>query len=67
MTSSVLSLFLFVVVATASPGGATTLATASGVRFGFARSMPLMAGIATGLALLAAVAALGLGALLLAM
>lgn len=67
MTSSVLSLFLFVVMATASPGGATTLATASGVRFGFARSMPLMAGIATGLALLAAVAALGLGALLLAM
>jgi threonine/homoserine/homoserine lactone efflux protein len=67
MTSSVLPLFLFVAVATVTPGGATTLATASGARFGFARSLPLMFGIATGLALLAAVAALGLGRLLLAM
>ncbi|WP_206952065.1 LysE family translocator [Trinickia acidisoli] len=67
MTSSTLPLFLFVAVATVTPGGATTLATASGARFGFARSIPLMLGIATGLALLAAVAALGLGSLLLAM
>ncbi|MGF7130354.1 threonine/homoserine/homoserine lactone efflux protein [Paraburkholderia sp. EB58] len=67
MTSSILPLFLFVAVATVTPGGATTLATASGARFGFARSIPLMLGIATGLALLAAVAALGLASLLLAM
>jgi len=63
----ILPLVLFVAVATVTPGGATTLATASGVRFGFMRSIPLMLGIATGLASLAAVAALGLGALLLAL
>lgn len=62
-----LPLLLFVAVATVTPGGATTLATASGARFGFARSIPLMLGIALGLALLAAVAALGLGGLLVAM
>jgi threonine/homoserine/homoserine lactone efflux protein len=67
MTSSISPLFLFVAVATLTPGGATTLATASGAHFGFARSIPLMLGIAMGLALLAAVAALGLGRLLLAM
>ncbi|CAG9275134.1 LysE family translocator [Paraburkholderia unamae] len=65
--TSILPLLLFVAVATITPGGATTLATASGARFGFARSMPLMLGIAIGLALLAAVAALGLGGLLLAL
>ncbi|PXW25635.1 hypothetical protein SAMN05445871_5110 [Paraburkholderia caballeronis] len=43
-------LVLFVVVATATPGGATTLAAASGARFGFVRSMPLIAGGAFGLA-----------------
>ncbi|WP_028227515.1 LysE family translocator [Paraburkholderia ferrariae] len=64
--ASILPLLLFVAVATLTPGGATTLATASGARFGFARSVPLMLGIALGLALLAAIAALGLGGLLLA-
>ncbi|RZF28565.1 LysE family translocator [Paraburkholderia sp. UYCP14C] len=63
--TSILPLLLFVAVATVTPGGATTLATASGARFGFVRSIPLMLGIAMGLALLAAVAALGLGGLLL--
>ena len=56
----------FAVVATITPGGATTLATASGARFGFRRSVPLMAGIAIGLASLAAAAAAGLAGLLLA-
>jgi threonine/homoserine/homoserine lactone efflux protein len=65
--TSILPLILFVAVATVTPGGATTLATASGMRFGFVRSIPLMLGIATALALLAAVAALGLGSLLLAL
>ncbi|MGF6543982.1 threonine/homoserine/homoserine lactone efflux protein [Paraburkholderia youngii] len=65
--TSILPLLLFVAVATATPGGATTLATASGARFGFVRSIPLMLGIALGLALLAALAALGLGGLLLAL
>ena len=65
--TSILPLLLFVAVSTVTPGGATTLATASGARFGFARSVPMMLGIAIGLALLAAVAALGLGGLLLAL
>jgi threonine/homoserine/homoserine lactone efflux protein len=65
--TSILPLLLFVSVATVTPGGATTLATASGARFGFIRSIPLMLGIALGLALLAAVAALGLGRLLVAL
>ncbi|MCP3718700.1 LysE family translocator [Paraburkholderia sp. CNPSo 3281] len=65
--TSILPLLLFVVIATVTPGGATTLATASGARFGFARSIPLMLGIAIGLAVLAAVAGFGLGGLLLAL
>jgi threonine/homoserine/homoserine lactone efflux protein len=55
------SLIVFAVVATATPGGATTLATASGAQFGFARSVPLIAGIVTGLASLTAAAGGGLG------
>ena len=62
---TILPLALFVVVSTITPGGATTLATASGAQFGFRRSVPLMTGIAMGLASLAAAAAVGLGGLLL--
>jgi threonine/homoserine/homoserine lactone efflux protein len=65
--TSILPLLLFVAVAIVTPGGATTLATASGARFGFVRSIPLILGIAMGLALLSAVAALGLSGLLLAL
>jgi len=61
-----LPLILFALVATVTPGGATTLATASGVHFGFRRSLPLMAGIAFGLASMAAAAAIGLASLLIA-
>ena len=61
-----LPLAVFAVVATITPGGATTLATASGAQFGFWRSVPLMAGIAVGLASLAAAAAAGLAGFLLA-
>lgn len=57
---------LFALVSTVSPGGATTLATASGANFGFRRSVPLIAGIATGLASMAALAAAGLAGVLLA-
>lgn len=67
MLAAYAPLFLFVVVATVTPGGATTLATASGARFGFLRSVPMMLGIALGLASLAAFAALGLASVLLAM
>jgi len=55
---------LFVLAATVSPGGATTLATASGVQFGLRRSLPLMLGIAAGLTTLAVAASLGLAGIL---
>lgn len=58
-------LAVFAAVSTITPGGATTLATASGAHFGFRRSVPLMAGIAAGLASMAALAAAGLAGLLL--
>jgi threonine/homoserine/homoserine lactone efflux protein len=66
MADTIFPLALFALIATLSPGGATTLATASGARFGFRRSVPLMAGIAVGLASLAAAAAAGLAGILLA-
>ena len=50
--------------ATVTPGGATLLATASGARFGLRRSLPLLAGIAAGLAAVVALAGAGLGSLL---
>jgi threonine/homoserine/homoserine lactone efflux protein len=63
MSELLLSLLTFAVIATASPGGATTLATASGMRFGLTRSLPLLFGIAVGLASLVGVVAGGLGSL----
>lgn len=62
-----LSLLLFVLIATISPGGATALATASGAQFGYRRSIPLIFGIALGLASLAATSAAGLAGLFLAL
>jgi threonine/homoserine/homoserine lactone efflux protein len=61
---TLLPLFLFVAASTLSPGGATSLATASGARFGLSRSLPLILGIATSLACIAAIAAIGLGNLI---
>lgn len=61
MSELLVSLLAFALVATISPGGATTLATASGAQFGFKHTMPLMAGISVGLASLVGAAALGLG------
>jgi threonine/homoserine/homoserine lactone efflux protein len=61
-----LLLALFALVSTITPGGATTLAMASGAHFGFRRSVPLMAGIALGLTAMAAAAGAGLAGLLLA-
>lgn len=58
-------LAMFTIAATITPGGATTMATASGAQFGFRRSVPLMLGIASGLASMAAGAAFGLANLLL--
>ncbi|WP_413739021.1 LysE family translocator [Sodalis sp. RH21] len=64
--AEVLPLVLFVIVSTITPGGATTLATASGAHFGYRRSLPFMGGIAVGLASMAAGAAAGLGGAVLA-
>lgn len=59
-----LAVLLFVLVTTVSPGGATTLATASGAQFGVRRSLPLLLGVAAGLTTLAVAASLGLAGLL---
>lgn len=59
-------LAFFAISATFSPGGATTLATASGARFGLRRSIPLLIGMTAGLAALGAAAGLGLAGLVLA-
>lgn len=64
LVTTFFALFFFVVASTFSPGGATTLATASGARFGLVRSLPLIGGIALALMLVAALSAMGLGALI---
>jgi threonine/homoserine/homoserine lactone efflux protein len=61
MSDLLLSLVVFAVVATSTPGGATTLATASGAQFGFKRSLPLLGGIAFGHATLIGAVGGGLG------
>jgi len=63
MSELFLSLLIFAAVATGSPGGATTLATASGAQFGLQRSLRLLAGVSLGLATLMVVVAGGLGSL----
>ena len=65
--TQLIPLALFVLASTVSPGGATTLATASGASFGYRRSLPLIGGIAAGLASMAAAAAAGLAGVLLAL
>lgn len=60
-----LSLLMFVFIATISPGGATALAMASGMRFGVVKSIPLIAGLAMGLAILAGFASIGLASIIL--
>lgn len=66
MDESLASLLTFAAVATITPGGATLLVAASGARFGFQRSLPLVMGMAGGVAFLMAASAAGLAALLLA-
>ncbi|WP_404925163.1 LysE family translocator [Mesorhizobium sp. ORM16] len=67
MLQPVIPLILFALVATSTPGIATTLSTASGAQFGFRRSIPLVVGSAAGLATVTGAAAAGLAGLLLAM
>lgn len=64
MSDLFMSLITFAIIATISPGGATTLATASGVQFGLTRSIPLIFGIAFGLASLNGAVSGGLGGLI---
>lgn len=66
MTDPILPLVLFAVVATLTPGAATTLITATGARFGLGPSLPLLAGAALGLASLGVIAGAGLAGLVLA-
>jgi len=66
MTDELVALIVFALVSTGSPGGATSLATASGAKFGYARSVPLIAGIALTLGGLVALSGTGLAALILA-
>jgi threonine/homoserine/homoserine lactone efflux protein len=65
-TEGLVALITFVLVSTASPGGATILAAISGVQFGYRRSLPVILGLAAGLASLAVTASLGLAGVLLA-
>lgn len=58
------SLLLFVAVTAFTPGGATALAAASGMRHGFAGSLPVLSGLIAGTTSLAAASALGLGNLM---
>ncbi|MES0864722.1 LysE family translocator [Ruegeria sp. SCPT10] len=64
MPDQIWALILFALIATGSPGGATALATASGARFGYRQSLPLIFGIAIALALLVAVSGTSLTAML---
>lgn len=57
------ALLLFALIATGSPGGATALATASGARFGYPKSVPLILGIACSLAALMALSGTSLAAI----
>ncbi|RUT99352.1 LysE family translocator, partial [Mesorhizobium sp. M7A.T.Ca.TU.009.02.1.1] len=57
MLEPILPLILFAIVATTTPGIATTLSTASGAQFGFRRSVPLLVGSAAGLATVTGAAA----------
>lgn len=61
---NVTALFLFALAATLSPGGATALATSSGARFGYRRSLPLISGITFALAGVTSLSATGLSSAL---
>ncbi len=57
-------LFAFVFVGLFSPGPNVILLTASGARFGFARTLPHVLGVVLGVGLTAGLTGLGIGALL---
>ncbi|MCH8551463.1 MAG: LysE family translocator [Natronospirillum sp.] len=57
-----MSLLMFTVVATITPGPNNLMVTASGANFGYRRTLPHILGIAVGFTVLALVIAAGLGA-----
>lgn len=63
MNENVLSLLLFAVAMTVSPGSNNVLLASSGVQVGMRRSITLGLGIVAGIVVLLSVAALGLGTL----
>jgi threonine/homoserine/homoserine lactone efflux protein len=64
MPDLLISAILVAAAMTVTPGPATVLIAAMGARFGFQRSLPLLAGVAAGLAALMAAAAAGLSTVL---
>lgn len=63
MSEQVLSLLLFAVAMTVSPGSNNALMATSGVQAGLRGSVPLGLGVVTGIVILLVIAALGLGTL----
>jgi threonine/homoserine/homoserine lactone efflux protein len=61
MKSIVIPVLLFVLTMTATPGPNNMLLTASGARFGFRRTLPLIAGIVLGIISQLILSALGMG------
>ena len=61
--SYLLSVLLFTFTMTITPGPNNLMLTASGVNFGYVRTLPHLLGVATGFILLCCSVALGLGAL----
>ena len=61
MSEQLISLIVFTMVVTFSPGPNNVLMAASGIQVGLQRSVPLGVGILTGIMLIVAVAAIGLG------
>ena len=64
---SLLPLALFAFVSSITPGPNNVMLTSSGLRFGFARSIPHMLGITLGFGVLLALCAAGIGSLVMAM
>jgi threonine/homoserine/homoserine lactone efflux protein len=61
VSSSLVSLILFAVVGSFTPGPNTVMVTASGAAFGFARTMPHMLGVTIGFTAMVFAVGLGLG------
>jgi threonine/homoserine/homoserine lactone efflux protein len=64
MGTALISLILFAIVGSFTPGPNTIMVTASGAAFGFARTMPHMLGVTIGFAAMVFAVGLGLGQVL---